>query len=63
MALTALVSQNYKSNVKGMYFKKKILLEFKCPGDGTCSSQGTCNEMTGICICNSGFEGNTCQGN
>ena len=36
--------------------------EYDCPGDGKCSNQGTCNDATGSCICNSGFEGNTCQG-
>ena len=35
---------------------------YDCPGDGNCSNQGTCNDATGSCICNSGFEGNTCQG-
>ena len=33
-----------------------------CPGDGTCSGQGTCNEATGTCTCNAGFEGNSCEG-
>ena len=33
-----------------------------CPEDGTCSGQGTCNEATGTCTCNAGFEGNACEG-
>ena len=33
-----------------------------CPEDGTCSGQGTCNEATGTCACNAGFEGNACEG-
>ena len=34
-----------------------------CPGDDdTCSGQGTCNEATGTCTCNAGFEGNACEG-
>ena len=37
-------------------------LEFDCPADGTCSNQGDCDDSTGSCICNEGFEGNTCQG-
>ena len=36
--------------------------EFDCPGDGTCSNQGTCDDSTGTCECNVGYEGNTCQG-
>ena len=32
-----------------------------CPGDGSCSSHGTCDDTTGICICNDGFGGDTCQ--
>ena len=34
----------------------------QCPGDGTCSNRGTCNVSTGICVCDSGFQGQTCQG-
>ena len=37
-------------------------LELNCPGDGTCSNQGTCNSSSGSCMCNAGFEGNSCQG-
>ena len=33
-----------------------------CPGNGTCSNQGTCDGTTGTCICNSGFQGDICQG-
>ena len=36
--------------------------EFDCPGDGTCSNQGTCDDTTGTCECDVGYEGNTCQG-
>ena len=38
-------------------------LEFDCPGDGTCSGKGSCNDSVGACICDTGFEGNICQGN
>ena len=38
-------------------------LEFDCPEDGTCSSQGICDDTIGSCICDVGFEGNTCKGN
>ena len=37
-------------------------LEFNCPGDGTCSNQGICDDSSGICKCDSGFEGQSCQG-
>ena len=37
-------------------------LEFNCPGDGTCSNQGICDDSTGICNCDSGFEGQSCEG-
>ena len=37
-------------------------LEFDCPEDGTCSSQGICDNTIGSCICDVGFEGNTCKG-
>ena len=36
--------------------------EFNCPGDGTCSNQGICDDSSGICKCDSGFEGQSCQG-
>ena len=35
----------------------------ECPGDGTCSSQGTCDDTIGNCVCNEGYEGDMCQGN
>ena len=38
-------------------------LEFDCPGDGTCSGKGSCDDSVGACICDTGFEGNICQGN
>ena len=37
-------------------------LEYECPGDGTCSNQGICNDSTGFCECNNGFEGYICKG-
>ena len=38
--------------------------EFDCPGDGTCSDQGTCDDATGTCVCFQGFErlSGTCKG-
>ena len=33
-----------------------VYLEFDCPGDGTCSNQGTCDDTTGTCVCFQGFE-------
>ena len=39
-----------------------MLLELDCPGDSSCSNQGICDDSVGACICNDGFEGNTCQG-
>ena len=33
-----------------------VSLEFDCPGDGTCSNQGTCDDSTGTCVCFQGFE-------
>ena len=36
--------------------------DVQCPGDGTCSNQGTCDYSTGTCVCDSGFEGDMCQG-
>ena len=40
-----------------------ISTEFYCPGgtDQGCSNQGSCDDTTGICICNSGFEGASCH--
>ena len=40
-----------------------ISTEFDCPGDGTCSNQGICDDTVGTCQCDLGFVGNTCQGN
>ena len=34
----------------------------QCPGDSTCSNQGTCDVSSGTCVCDSGFQGDTCQG-
>ena len=38
---------------------------FDCPGDGTCSNQGTCDGKTGTCVCFEGFErlSGVCLGN
>ncbi len=43
-------------------FSNLVMLEFDCPGDGSCSSQGVCDDTIGTCICNEGFEGSSCQG-
>ena len=37
-----------------------LFTDINCPGDGTCSSQGTCDDATGICTCNEGFTGIDC---
>ena len=35
---------------------------FACPGtDGTCGDNGNCNQATGICECDDGFGGDTCD--
>ena len=41
------------------------MLVFDCPGDGTCSNQGTCDGKTGTCVCFEGFErlSGVCLGN
>ena len=39
-----------------------MFTEFDCPEDGLCSNQGNCDDTIGSCICNEGFEGNTCKG-
>ena len=39
-----------------------VHLEYDCPDDGKCSNQGICDDTTGKCICNEGFEGATCKG-
>ena len=41
----------------------KFQTEFDCPEDGTCSNQGICDDSSGTCQCNEGFEGSTCKGN
>ena len=38
-----------------------VFSEFLCPGDGNngvCSGQGMCDEATGTCTCNNGFQTN-----
>lgn len=54
----------FMSNYENLLFTWQILflLDFKCPGDGTCSNQGTCDIKSGICKCDTGFEGIKCQG-
>ena len=42
---------------------KFISTDKQCPGDGSCSNQGTCDVLTGLCSCNEGFQGKKCQGN
>ena len=39
-----------------------VQIEFDCPADGSCSNQGLCDDTIGICICDQGFEGSSCQG-
>ena len=34
----------------------------QCPGDSTCSNQGTCDVFNGTCVCDLGFQGDMCQG-
>ena len=46
--------------MKYIYFSST---DMQCPGDGSCSNQGTCDVSTGICVCNLGFEGDMCEGN
>ena len=51
--------------INNFYDSLKCILsfaEFDCPGDGLCSNQGTCDDTIGSCVCNEGFEGNTCAG-
>ena len=50
-----------RSEFKGMFFIffqicYFVSIEFDCPGDGTCSNQGTCDDSTGTCVCFQGFE-------
>ena len=34
-----------------------------CPGDGgTCSGNGNCDQKTGLCVCNQGYQGIACSG-
>ena len=39
-----------------------MFTDLQCPGDGACSNHGTCDGSTGNCVCNSGFQGDICQG-
>ena len=39
-----------------------IPTDIQCPGDGTCSNRGTCDLSNGVCVCDSGFQGEICQG-
>ena len=38
-----------------------MFTDLQCPGDGTCSNQGTCDVSSGTCDCDSGFLGDTCN--
>ena len=38
-----------------------MFADILCPGDGTCSNNGTCDVSSGTCDCNSGFLGNMCN--
>ena len=52
--------RQYRNNITSP--KNLIPTEFDCPGDGDCSNQGTCDESSGTCVCNEGFEGDMCEG-
>ena len=39
-----------------------FISDMQCPCDGNCSNQGICDFSTGTCVCDSGFQGDTCQG-
>ena len=39
-----------------------MFTDLQCPGDSACSNHGTCDFSTGTCVCNSGFQGDMCQG-
>ena len=39
-----------------------VSTDMQCPSDGTCSNQGICDVSTGTCVCDFGFQGDTCQG-
>ena len=45
-----------------LFTHKFVSTEFDCPGDGDCSNQGACDESSGTCVCDEGFEGDMCQG-
>ena len=38
-----------------------MFTDLQCPGDGTCSNQGTCDVSSGTCDCDSGFLGAMCN--
>ena len=42
----------------------KSTLGMSCPGnvEGFCNGNGQCDLTTGLCICNTGFEGAQCEG-
>ena len=66
MALTVLVRFLLvfrKESLFLSYYSSCVLTEFDCPGDGMCSNQGTCDDITGTCICDTGVDGNICQCN
>ena len=43
-------------------FKMEYNPIVQCPGDSTCSNQGTCDVFNGTCVCDLGFQGDMCQG-
>ena len=57
--IVQVISELYQMDVCFLSFWKFLFfvsLEFDCPGDGTCSNQGTCDDTTGTCVCFQGFE-------
>ena len=55
--IVQVISELYQINVYLFaIFCFFVYLEFDCPGDGTCSNQGTCDDTTGTCVCFQGFE-------
>ena len=59
-----LLKKGNKDYSKFQRWKSKFIFTDKqCPGDGSCSNQGTCDVLTGLCSCDEGFQGKKCQGN
>ena len=60
--LKTIITENFEivtNQIQNNYNKIKAS---SCPGDGTCSNHGTCDISNGNCVCNSGFQGDMCQG-